>query len=71
MEQGPRSQEEFAHKNKYAAQIDPLPESDWPTMSKVAEEYPTLCGEEQTWILEALISEAHRKKVEDANNQGV
>lgn len=63
METGP---EDFAEKNKYRLQITPV-ERDWPTMSQVQEEYPQLCGEEQAWLLEALIFEAHERKQNEGN----
>lgn len=53
---------------KYDAQVDePFPERDWPTWQRVVEEHPDLCGEEQAWILEALINQAHQRRA-DADN---
>jgi len=44
--------------------LPPPPETTWPSMDKVQEQYPNLCSEEQVWVLEALLSEAHRLRQE-------
>lgn len=61
MSETPRTFEDMTEQRKYAIQV-PTPESSWPTMARVEAEYPQLCGEEQVWILESLIHEAHRLK---------
>lgn len=61
------SEEELIQKRKYASQVEP-PQRDWPTMPQVEAQYPNLCGEEQTWILEALIHEAHERKYNADSN---
>lgn len=67
MEREPISEEERIQRRKYALQLPPAEPRDWPTMSQVQEEYPQLCGEEQAWLLEALIFEAHERRQNEGN----
>lgn len=69
MEQSPvLSEAEMIEKRKWAIHVPAPPESDWPTMRKVELDYPNLCGEEHTWILYALLDQAHKKLKEEREN---
>ncbi len=62
-EKTPRSYEEQTEERKYALHVpDALPDRGWPTWQGVVEQHPDLCMEEQSWILEGLLAEAHRLK---------
>lgn len=58
----PRTWEDRIQELKYGSVVEPPPDTGWPTWEKVSEEYPDLCAEEQQWILEALITSAHKER---------
>lgn len=61
------TQEELAQRLKFAAQVIPPSETGWPTMADVVRDYPQLCSEEQCWVLEDMLNEAHKRR-DDGNN---
>jgi len=60
--------EEFSFAEAHDIRLDPPVERDWPTWQGVVDDCPELCMEEQTWVLDALLIQAHARREQERSD---